>query len=348
MGNPLNQLAVDIRDQLTVSQALWQSQLMVESQEIRDAFARRLSRALDHRPEVRSGRGRNVDLHAALKARGVETTTQATSKWLRGDSMPEKENMRHLATWLGIPIQWLEYGEGYDPLDHEGILSRSFDPTPKPNPKTAIRVALDKLGDRPDAFISRFGCSVESAEGWLAAEGELPAESALPIKKMQEHQHDVEVAAYNPAPAWSDHVNVAGTNQPYKADKKYPMISWVAAGSWQESCDNFHPGDAEQWISSDANAGEHGYWLTVKGPSMQPAFMPGSRILVRPEGFDLISGKFYIAKLMDTGETTFKQYIRDGGMSFLQPLNNAFPTMQITDKVQIIGQVVDGRLPPIF
>lgn len=126
------------------------------------------------------------------------------------------------------------------------------------------------------------------------------------------------------------------------------MISWVAAGCWQEACDNFHPGDAEQWIASDANAGPHGYWLTVKGPSMQPTFMEGSRILVKPDGFDLVSGKFYIAKLTDTGETTFKQYIRDGGIGFLQPLNSAFPIMRITDNVQIIGQVVDGRLPPIF
>lgn len=151
---------------------------------------------------------------------------------------------------------------------------------------------------------------------------------------------------------WADlsdsHSNVKPARVSHRKDKEYPLISWVAAGCWQEACDNFHPGDAEQWITSDANAGECGYWLTVKGPSMQPAFMPGSRILVKPEGFDLVSGKFYIAKLMDTGETTFKQYIRDGGIGFLQPLNSAFPIMQITDNVQIIGQVVDGRLPPIF
>lgn len=81
---------------------------------------------------------------------------------------------------------------------------------------------------------------------------------------------------------------------------------------------------------------------------MLPLFTEGMRILVKPEGFDLVSGKFYIAKLLSTGETTFKQYIRDGGMGFLQPLNNAFPVLQITDNVQIIGQVVDGKLPPIF
>lgn len=146
----------------------------------------------------------------------------------------------------------------------------------------------------------------------------------------------------------SGHLNVAPAQESHRKDKEYPLISWVAAGCWQEACDNFQPGDAEQWITSDANAGPHGYWLTVKGPSMQPTFMEGSRILVKPDGFDLVSGKFYIAKLTDTGETTFKQYIRDGGIGFLQPLNSAFPIMRITDNVQIIGQVVDGRLPPIF
>lgn len=254
---------------------------MVDSQEIREDFALRLSQALDRMQAVRSGRGRNVDLHAALKSRGVDTTTQATSKWLRGESMPEKDNMRHLASWLCVPVQWLEYGEGQMVPDMR-------------NPDGSLN--LDKPWDD----------------------------------------------------LGSSHLNVAPAQESHRKDKEYPLISWVAAGCWQESCDNFSPGDAEQWIASDANAGPHGYWLTVKGPSMQPTFMPGSRILVRPEGFDLVSGKFYIAKLMDAGETTFKQYIRDGGIGFLQPLNSAFPIMQITDNVQIIGQVVDGRLPPIF
>lgn len=142
--------------------------------------------------------------------------------------------------------------------------------------------------------------------------------------------------------------NVAPLLQPYRNAKEYPLISWVAAGSWQESCDNFQPGDADEWLLSDVNAGPHGYWLQVKGPSMLPTFTEGMRILVKPEGFDLVSGKFYIARLLDTGETTFKQYIRDSGLGFLQPLNPAFPTLPVTDNVQIIGQVVDGKLPPIF
>lgn len=139
--------------------------------------------------------------------------------------------------------------------------------------------------------------------------------------------------------------NVTETNQPYREAKEYPLISWVAAGAWQEACDNFHPGDADDWLSSDKDAGACGYWLEVKGPSMLNTFTPGMRILVKPEDFDLVSGKFYIARLESTGETTFKQYLRDGGSSYLQPLNNAFPMIPITDDVSIIGMVIDAKLP---
>lgn len=144
-------------------------------------------------------------------------------------------------------------------------------------------------------------------------------------------------------------VNVGPTDQPYRDETKYPLISWIQAGMWEESCDNFNPGDAEEWIESDANAGRCGYWLEVKGLSMYsqagPSFPPTMRILVQPEGFDLVAGKFYIAKLLSTGETTFKQYVRDAGVGYLAPLNPTFKTIEITDEVEIIGRVIDGKLP---
>lgn len=143
----------------------------------------------------------------------------------------------------------------------------------------------------------------------------------------------------------SSHANVVETQQPHRVAKEYPLISWVAAGSWQESCDNFEPGGADDWLLSNENAGKHGYWLEVKGNSMLPTFTPGMRILVRPEGFDLVSGKLYVAKLMDTGETTFKQFVRDAGIELLQPMNPAYPIIPVTDNVRIIGQVIDAKLP---
>lgn len=146
------------------------------------------------------------------------------------------------------------------------------------------------------------------------------------------------------------HGNVKGLIQSHKEERKYPLISFVVAGAWAESCDNFQPGDADEWLESDVNAGPHGYWLEVSGLSMvsqnaQASFPPKMRILVKPEGFDIVTGKFYVAKLMDTGETTFKQYVRDAGVEYLQPLNPSFKTIEITENVKIIGRVVDARMP---
>lgn len=51
--------------------------------------------------------------------------------------------------------------------------------------------------------------------------------------------------------------------------------------------------------------------------------------------------------MLDSGETTFKQYVRDAaGMEFLQPLNPAYPTLQITENVRIIGRVIDTKMEP--
>lgn len=141
--------------------------------------------------------------------------------------------------------------------------------------------------------------------------------------------------------------NVTMALQPSRAPKEYPLISWVIAGEWAESCDNFHPGDADQWIASTENAGEHGFWLTVRGDSMtcagNPSFPEGSRILVMPEA-DLISGKYYVVKMLDSGESTFKQYIEDAGLKYLRPLNAAYRTIQINGECKFIGRVIDTKM----
>lgn len=127
---------------------------------------------------------------------------------------------------------------------------------------------------------------------------------------------------------------------------RYPLISWVRAGDWAESVDNFEPGDGESWESSTVNAGPHGFWLTVRGDSMTSpngvTFPDGMLILVRPE-MDLISGKFYVAKLTDSGETTFKQLILDGGHKYLRPLNPSYRTLEVNGNCIVVGRVVDAR-----
>ncbi|OLU31493.1 hypothetical protein BVH03_08450 [Pseudomonas sp. PA15(2017)] len=84
---------------------------MVDIENIREQFAARLNEALNDHPDLtRESHGRNIDLKKGLEGVGLVTTTQATSKWLRGESMPKKDNMLTLAEWLGVRAEWLEYG----------------------------------------------------------------------------------------------------------------------------------------------------------------------------------------------------------------------------------------------
>lgn len=210
--------------------------------------------------------------------------------------------------------------------------------------------------DRPANYISRcLSSSLNPASRKnIGEEFARDIEGRLGLEKYQMDSADLRAAEAAPA-VIEEGSNVAPMLQPYREEKEYPLISWIAAGGWAESCDNFQPGDAEEWIASDVNAGPRGYWLTVKGPSMVDpsghavtSFPPGMHILVQPEGFDVISGKFYIARRRVSAnqrETTFKQYIRDAGIGYLQPLNPSFQTMLIDDDVEIIGRVVDARLP---
>lgn len=130
------------------------------------------------------------------------------------------------------------------------------------------------------------------------------------------------------------------------ARKGYPLISWVTAGEWARSPDNHDPADAE-WISSTENAGAGGFWLMVRGDSMtctgNPSFPEGSLILVRPEA-DIVSGKYYVVEMLDSGEMTFKQYVEDAGLKYLRPLNAGYRAIEIDGNCRFIGRVIDTKM----
>lgn len=151
-----------------------------------------------------------------------------------------------------------------------------------------------------------------------------------------------------------EHGNVAPAPQPRREPREYPLISWVAAGEACESSVCYPQGIADTWLSSTENAGEGAYWLTVRGHSMtrdvQPSFPEGTYILVRKD-FDLVSGKYYIARNLkgrggdDDDSVTFKQYIRDAGIEYLVPLNPQYQTIPMDGTWEIIGRVIDAKIP---
>lgn len=151
--------------------------------------------------------------------------------------------------------------------------------------------------------------------------------------------------------------NAAGmtTNELYPTELKYedikpallkksrpiPVISWVRAGDWAETCNIFRPEDVEDWIQSDVS-GEYIFALRVKGDSMEYLFYGGDIIIVNPQIQPEIND-FVIVK-NHHNETTFKQLKKYGDKYVLRPLNEKYPEMEEKKgEFKIIGVVVEKR-----
>lgn len=130
----------------------------------------------------------------------------------------------------------------------------------------------------------------------------------------------------------------------------YPEISWDQAASYIDP-ESLNGDLSVNWHSSDAWAGYRGFWIRVLGSSMSSGtdvtFPPGSLVLVDPEG-TTEPGCFVVARQKYGNEITFKQLVRDAGEFYLKPLNPAYPIKALNDAWEIIGPVVDGKMPGSF
>ncbi len=132
----------------------------------------------------------------------------------------------------------------------------------------------------------------------------------------------------------------------------YPLISEVQAGGWTELCDNFAPGDAEDWMISTKNLGECGFLLRVKGRSMENPggryhFPEGMILHVNPE-LEPVPSQFVVVRRESTKEATFKRYVLIDGEKYLEAINPDWPRDQKYLKLQKgdtwCGVVVDASL----
>ncbi|BBR53493.1 LexA family protein [Pseudomonas putida] len=141
--------------------------------------------------------------------------------------------------------------------------------------------------------------------------------------------------------------NVEAALQPTRSFS-YPEISWVQAGIAREAVEMGNVALCPQH-TSDVWAGEDAFWLRVMGDSMtvssgSPSFPEGFLILIAPD-IEPRPGQFVVARMISTNEATFKQLVRDAGELYLKPLNSAYPTRAVDDAWEIVGTVVDGKMP---
>lgn len=84
------------------------------------------------------------------------------------------------------------------------------------------------------------------------------------------------------------------------------------------------------------------YALLVLGDSMLPEFEDGEVIVVEPEGLAR-DGSYVVA--YHNNEYTFRQLFSRDGKWFLQPLNDLYPTEEISGMEAVKGVVIQKKKP---
>jgi len=123
-----------------------------------------------------------------------------------------------------------------------------------------------------------------------------------------------------------------------------PVISWVAAGSFDPIETVLKDTKVDEHLPPLKECGKNGYGLIVVGNSMKPEFKPGDRIYVNPDiqTFDLKTDDLVIIACSGDTEATFKKLIIEGGDKYLQPLNPNWPEqiIKLTEDCRLAGKVV--------
>jgi SOS-response transcriptional repressor LexA len=119
---------------------------------------------------------------------------------------------------------------------------------------------------------------------------------------------------------------------------KVPLISWTQAGDFASLVDNYHPGHAEEWVTTTVPVKRHTFALRVVGDSMEPEFPDGTVIIVEPD-MQADPGDFVVVRANGGLECTFKQLMKDGNDWYLKPINDRYPIKPMPKDAVIIGVV---------
>ena len=126
-----------------------------------------------------------------------------------------------------------------------------------------------------------------------------------------------------------------------------PLISWVQAGNWNETIDNFYPGDADRWIYCPFRHTENAFVLRVVGKSMynpvgERSYNDGDYIVADP-GRQAANGSMVVVRLNNEHTAVFRQLlIEPNGEMMLMALNPAWPNriIKVEHNIAICGVVI--------
>ncbi|CDL86618.1 LexA family protein [Xenorhabdus cabanillasii] len=129
--------------------------------------------------------------------------------------------------------------------------------------------------------------------------------------------------------------------------RQYPLLNWADAGNWcEEPMSLYHKNNIKQYDTS-VECSYRAFWLEVKDDSMNSpnglSIPQGMIILVDPE-VKPITNNLVVAKLEGEKKLTFKQLITEGYDTYLKPLNPQYNMIPLSDKIHILGVVVEAKV----
>lgn len=226
------------------------------------------------------------------------------------------ENLRLLIQEAGSQKK-LAHQAGVNPAYLSQILS-------KKTPRT--------MGDDVARRLER---GMKKPHGWMDMLGDPAMVSGYrPRSPQQSALREVD----DPRSGYGRHRAPEGLDEGPRFVASVPLVSWVTAGQWAEVVDNFHPGDADEWVDTTKRVGEGAFALRVRGDSMEPKCPDGAVIIVDP-GQEPENGSLVVVRLEKDKEATFKKLVIDGGRRYLEPLNTRYPVLEITGPATVCGVV---------
>lgn len=150
-------------------------------------------------------------------------------------------------------------------------------------------------------------------------------------------------------PAWLQFGKVEERNLAAAKAKKEPSTRIPLLG-WEQITDKIdskkiRQDEIKEWVPHFYCNQQLWFALRVKGDAMvsptghSKTFMEGNILIINPDQ-PATHGSFVIALLPRAKEVTFKQYVIDGGVHYLKPLNSQYPTVGIDKSTYICGIVV--------
>lgn len=133
----------------------------------------------------------------------------------------------------------------------------------------------------------------------------------------------------------------------YKPTTRYPVLSKVQAGAWDEACEPYTIKDVDMWLESDAHTQGDAFWLQVEGDSMTAPIglsIPAGTFVLFDTGREAVNGSLVVAKLTDDNEATFKKLIIDGNQKYLKGLNPQWPMVPVNGNCKVLGVAIETKM----